>query len=201
MAHENLRFRLNLEDRKDYQPIMASQDYGTFYLVYVKITSYEKIQVDGQEKHKYLFDFKLQNFRGNITMGFVDDPNDKDTTFSLGRTKSNNRIFFGDFELVVKVAPFRVSPEINNVEFILDEPLQKDHIIRSKLGRMKPSKDLYLSDNPDKSRYLNPYRFSRDGDEYLEISTRVFETEHPFLEAAAGGVPGGICMPDLSLII
>ena len=87
---------------------MASQDYGTFYLVYAKITSYEKIEVNGVEKHRYVFDFKLQNFRGNITMGFVDNNEDEHKTFSLGRTNTNNRILFGDYELIVKVAPFRI---------------------------------------------------------------------------------------------
>jgi hypothetical protein len=201
MAHENLRFRLDLEDRKEYQPILASQDYGTFYLVYAKITSYEKVEVNGIEKHRYWFDFKLQNFRGCITMGFVDSNEDEHKTFSLGRTKSKNRILYGDFELVVKVAPFRVSSEITQVPLDLNEPLQKGHIIRTNLGRMKPPKELYLSEAPDEARYLNPYRFERDGDEYLEIATRHFGREVPFKEPAAGGVHGGICVPELSLVI
>ena len=201
MAHENLRFRLNVEDRNDYQPVLASQDYGTFYLVYAKITSYEQVETDGIQKHQYVFDFKLQNFRGNITMGFVDSNDDEHTTFSLGKSNTKNRILFGDYELVVKVAPFRVSSEITGVTFILDEPLEKGHIIRTNLGRQKPPKELYLSDNPDASRYLNPYRFSRDGDEYLELSTRIYGSGDPFKEPNAGGVPGGFCIPELTLVI
>jgi len=201
MAHENLRFRLNVEDREDYQPILASQDYGTFYLVYAKITSYEKVKMNGIEKHQYIFDFKLQNFRGDITMGFVDNNEDEHKTFSLGRTNTNNRILFGDYELVVKVAPFKISSEITGITFVLDEPLKKDDIIRTNLGRQKPPKELYLSDHPDESRYLNPYRFSRDGDDYLELSSRIYGSGDPFREPDAGGVHGGFCIPELTQVV
>ena len=37
MAHENLTFRVDLNERNEWQPIFGSQDYGTFYMVYIKI--------------------------------------------------------------------------------------------------------------------------------------------------------------------
>lgn len=201
MAHENLRFRINLNDYSDYQPILASQDYGTFYLIYIRITSHQKIKVDGIEKHKYMCDFKLQNFRGAITMGFIDDNEDEERTFDLGPSRSNDRIRYGDHELIVKVAPFRLSSEIFQEPLIVDKPLSRGDIIRTKLSRLKPPKDLYLSEEPEKSRYLNPYRFQRDGDEFQEIGMRVFGSEDPFKDPSDGGLPGGICIPELSLIV
>ena len=63
MAHEDLKFKIDLTNFKDYQPILGSQDYGTFYMIYMKIISYEKFtNVDGFEQHRYKFEFKIQNF-------------------------------------------------------------------------------------------------------------------------------------------
>lgn len=64
-------FILNDEDR--YQAIFASQNYGTFYVIYAKINF--KKQIINNEEVSVLdnIDFKLINYKGLINLGFLND--------------------------------------------------------------------------------------------------------------------------------
>ncbi|WP_299837164.1 hypothetical protein [uncultured Tenacibaculum sp.] len=61
-----------LNDNERYQAILASQNYGTFYVIYAKI-NFKKREING-EKVDVLdnIDLKLFNYKGLINLGFLD---------------------------------------------------------------------------------------------------------------------------------
>lgn len=65
MAHETLKFKVHLDDNENWQPITGSKHYGTFYMLYIKI----KNTFENDLGKYYCCDFKLQNYKGAITLG------------------------------------------------------------------------------------------------------------------------------------
>ncbi|MFY9244040.1 MAG: hypothetical protein WAO74_13555 [Polaribacter sp.] len=199
MAHENLKFKLDVNNQKDYQPILGSQDYGTFHMVYVRIKKYEIVtKTDGIKQHNYTCDFKIQNFIGNITIGFSKPK----PTINLGSSMNTDQDPI-DATIKLAIEPFSTKTVVKNVLVELAKPLSKGMILFTDFTRNKPGKKLYNPLKPEKSKFLNPYRFERDGEDYLEISQRTFGSGESFPEP--GGMdffyPRGFCVPNRSVII
>ncbi|WP_299245721.1 hypothetical protein [uncultured Aquimarina sp.] len=200
MAHENLKFSLNLNNQ-NWQPILGNQDYNTFYMVYIKFNQvYSEVNDFGVTEYKYDCDFRIQNFRGEITMGFSGSP-----LISLNENPVNpteeNRV---DVNIILKISPFNFNEIQEGVIFKLQRPIDHDFVLRTGLERHLPPSDVYNEEDPIKTNYLDPYRYRRDGDTVIEIGTRPYNSDEPFKSIADGGIgtPGlGICAPDLSTII
>ncbi len=195
MAHEFLKFKIDLNDKENFQPVLGSQDYGTFYMVYIQIKKYESFINDaGIEQHNYTCDFKLQNFIGDITIGFAE--NSPNITFPNANPKDPI-----DASLNIKVSPFNTNRCIKDRIIELEKPLSSGMIMQTTFERNSPPNSLYDPQKPGESEYLNPYRFIRDGEDYLEISSRVFPDTSPFPIPDASGYPRGFCVPNRSIII
>lgn len=195
MAHQFLKFKIDLNDNKNFQPVLGSQDYGTFYMVYIKIKKYKSFtNEDGFEQHNYTCDFKLQNFIGDITIGFAD--NAPEIKFPNSNPKDPI-----DASLNIKIAPFMVNPFIKDRVLELDKKLDKGFILETNFERKIPRPALYDSNKPNNSEYLSPYSFIRDGEDYLEIATRKFGTNDTFKPRKSMAGDGGFCVPNRSLII
>ena len=164
-------------------------------MVYVKIKEYEVLtNDDGFQQHNYTCDFKLQNFIGDITIGFAENfPN-----ITFPTPDVNDPI---DASLNIKVSPFNTNNLIKDRVIELEKPLSSGMIMQTTFERSNPPSNLYNPLKPEESEYLNPYRFIRDGEDYLEISSRVFPSNRPFPIPDAMGYPRGFCVPNRSLII
>lgn len=196
MAHEELKFKIDLKEKNDYQPILGSQDYGTFYMVYIRIIDYKSFTNDfGITQHNYTCDFKLQNFRGEVTMGFS---NQTPSINFIENPEVNDGI---DVVLNITVAPFSLNIELLNIVIETDKQIKQNMILETNFERKSPPADLYDPINPEKSKYLNPNRFIRDGEDFTEISTRKFGSDDSFPIPDSAGVRNGICLPNRSLII
>ena len=166
MAHEELKFKVEFDFNQDqYQPIYASLDYGTFYMIYADFVSdYEQVSPIGVKQYYYTCNFKLQNFRGDITIGFnnhvveIDPAKEPDV----------------DAYLKFQIRPFKVNEELKNVVILSTIPLKKGMVVQTKVTRKSPPRTLYDPFQPQNSAYLNPYRFERDGEDFDEISKRDF---------------------------
>ncbi|SNR15631.1 hypothetical protein [Tenacibaculum jejuense] len=194
MAHENLKFKLNLKDKTNFQPILGSQDYGTFYMVYIKIKKFEEFDnSDNFRQYNYHCDFKLQNFIGDITIGFGNSS--PKIEFST-QSNSDDHI---DAYINFSITPFDTNTEISKV-IELHKKLESGMILDSNYSRTPPNQNIYDPKKPEKSKYLNPYRFIRDGEDYVEISGRKFGTDEPFPIPDSMGEPVGFCVPKRILI-
>ncbi len=195
MAHENLKFRFNKDNHTDFQPILGSQDYGTFYMVYIKINSYNNVVNEfGYEEHKYNCDFKIQNFIGDITIGFGN---------TIPFISFNSNINENDpvhAAINFSIAPFSTDTSITERELSLQQPLQRGMILHTNFKRDSPPSDLYNPLKPNDSKYINPYRFKRDGEDYIEISGRLFGTNDAFPIPDNLAAPTGFCVPNRLII-
>ena len=197
MAHENLKFALQL-DRKDWQPIMGAQDYGTFYMVYIRIKNYQKQEEDGVSAHTYTVDFKLQNFTGPITMGLTGSPllSFEDITQTVDEKSQTTRWA----KIKIDITPFTVNNEIIDYKLIATEALSKGSPLAVIYNRQLPPAHIYNPNDLDNSVYLNPHAILRDGDDYMDIALRKNNSDQPFTQVIAGP-PFGICNPSHSIIM
>ncbi len=62
-----LTANVNLNDTNNYQLLLASQNYGTFYCIYGKLTITEGTKI--LEK----IDLKLKNYKGTCNVGFINN--------------------------------------------------------------------------------------------------------------------------------
>ena len=192
MAHEDLKFKIDLTNFKDYQPILGSQDYGTFYMIYMKIISYEKYtNADGFEQHRYQFEFKIQNFIGAITIGL------KKCQPELIPVLDQNPNDPVNFQLKLAITPFSTKKAVKYTE-VLDQPIKPEHILSTQYRRNIPGCDLYDENDFDDSRYLNPYQVVRDGDEYLKVCLKK-EDDDDCVDMNDMGGETGFCVPSRSV--
>ncbi len=176
MAHQFLKFRVQICDSdKDWQPIYASQDYGTFFVVYIKFT--EVIEnpdsLPGNFEASYKCEFKVQNFRGPVSIGL--------NGISELYTKVDDD-HFGVF-VKIKLKAFHFKEEFT------PEELPPPYMFTSKINRDKLLKTIVIMDLPDgmydknnpiSSNYLFPYKYERDGDTALELGRRPAGTDGMF---------------------
>ena len=198
MAHENLKFNVHLNtDHQDWQPIYASQDFDTFYVIYVKFTKIieDETKVPGDNKTQINCDFKIQNFRGAVSHGFLGAPEIK-----LPDNADDAKEFGLIIEVPLKAFHF-------NETSLKNAYLLKDKINRKKLLITRRSiqlpKGMYNQNNPIKSDYLFPYKYERDGNVAIELGRRPAKSNGDFQEFDENiGNPkfGSVCSPDTSKI-
>ncbi|AOW19534.1 hypothetical protein [Urechidicola croceus] len=196
MAHENLKFRLKIDLKDTWQPIYGAEHHGTFYMIYVKINKYEVIKNEyGIEVHSHNWDFRLQNYRGNITMGLVDTP-------SLKFSKDEKETQFGEIlNINLSVKPFIKNDIISNCNLNVEKVIPKNMIAVTNVMLLNPPIELYNPKDLDNSLYINPYSHFRDGDHFNEVSTRPVGSKDPFPTPEDMGFGKfGICMPDVCYI-
>ncbi|WP_420570879.1 hypothetical protein [Kordia sp.] len=205
MAHENLRFNLDTSSDK-YQPIFGNQELGTFFMIYMQIISYKQVEYSpGIITHSYEVKFKIQNFRGAITMGFNGVPTINSNTGH-------------DIQIKLPVSPFSSKAEI---PYIINstKKLEKGFTIDSIAVINSIPSNIANS-------YIDPRKFQRNGDTldavitldnderntFLENLERLDLNDTPKVEAAInkvisymsenlGGGGNGICCPRISVVI
>ncbi|WP_442847281.1 hypothetical protein [Leeuwenhoekiella sp. H156] len=198
MAHENFKFKLDLTDTSNWQPLLGSQDFGTFYMIYIKINKVE----DVQDSQNIDCDFCLQNFRGQITIGFAQKPelnipDEGDTEEQI------------DAYLNLSVEPFSLNHEIKNHTLKPKNRLVSDMVLATNIDVDIPNNTLYDPKRPDKSKYLDPSSFWRDGENYTQLSTRKYkigsDDQDDFQEPdrTNKGMLGrvGPCIPNRTLVL
>ncbi|RMB57389.1 hypothetical protein EAX61_11625 [Dokdonia sinensis] len=211
MSHQSLKFPLQLIENSDWQPIAGTQDHGTFYMIYIKFKSVKTEENNfGVEVQKIECDVRLQNFKGSITMGLVGNPTIQVLSPEERAAKVNT--FDPDAFIAITVAPFHKNDFIKNVILQTEYKLTAGMVIETKYQLQDPPQTIQDFDNnakkffdindPDNSAYVNPVYFERDGDEYLEIATKTWNTQQPFQSRSGiGGSPWGICFPNFSVIL
>jgi len=225
MAHEILKFKVQVDDIKNWQPIYGNQEHGTFYMVYIKFKSVE--QKEG--KYLYTVDFKLQNYVGSITMGFSGAPklkqlnpdeleankelikkeierinSERKTPLIENEVDAIYKVHQIDFQLEIPVKPFCNNFEYKSVSLdALSIPL-KGNVLNAKSDLGNPDPILY---NPDEEKalnslYINPYHYERAGDELTEIGRKSVNDGGDFTSVNTGGTyPLTICIPSRSFLI
>lgn len=189
--HEQLKFNLLPQNKDVWQPIVAAQAYGTFFCIYMQFCDITK---PGDTKDTHYCTFKIQNFRGPITLGLKKPvhvnadlkPNPKDPI---------------DFILEIGVQPFNLCQTIPVDKIDFKKEILKGHVLDAQYRLEPPPKFLYEKDNPNSSMYLNPYDYYRDGDTYLKVCLIDEDSGSNTCDDDKGGTAGGICDMTRSLII
>lgn len=187
--HENLKFNLVPANKDVWQPIIAAQAYGTFFGVYIQFCDVQSSSTS--DKHHCMF--KIQNFRGPITLGLKGPvqinadlkPNPKDPI---------------DFDIILGIEPFSLCSDIEVAELDFQKDFGNGMIVDVKYQLKDPPGFLYNKDDLNGSRYLNPYEYYRDGDNYLKVC---FKDEALGTDSCdeAAGTKGGICDMTRSIIL
>lgn len=163
MAHQNLKFQVNPKNCDVWQPIYGGQHHGTFYMMYIKIHKHEVIEGD-KLPHVYTCDFKLQNFRGAITMGLVEVKYNT-VTESVPELEDHGPIL----HIIVSVKPFHKNDEILGARIAMKKPIEDKLLAVIQTELENPKKEIFNPDDLDNSLYINPHTHFRDGDEYNEV--------------------------------
>ncbi|MDC7995774.1 hypothetical protein [Altibacter sp. HG106] len=206
MAHENLKFKLHLDDYQEWQPILGSQDFGTFYMVYIKFEKYENEENQfGVDEHRYTCKFRIQNFKGPVTIGFVGKP----TIGHADKIKTDDDIHV---YIDIQLGCF-VYNEYSENTIKLDKPIPRNRPLMTRytmrlpdsVTMMDTKQEFYNANDPMKSPFLYPYKYERDGDGAFELGRRPFDSNGDFETIPnpdqGGGGPYGICSPNTSWTI
>ncbi|QOD61488.1 hypothetical protein H9I45_03285 [Polaribacter haliotis] len=163
MAHHLLKFNLQPKVIGEWQPIVASQAFDTFYGVFVKFVKHE-LPTEDFKLHTYYCMYKIQNFKGAISMGFHSEP-DFRTTPGFGEDGEPY-----DFSFRIKLSPFNRDWETKIIKHHSENDLSiPNKIFESLVDIKNPPSFMYNSNEPDQSLYLHPDQYKRDGDSYLKI--------------------------------
>jgi len=207
MAHENLKFPLSLTKNDIWQPIYGAKHHGTFYMIYIMIKSYEAVENEFKKiEHIYNCDFRLQNYRGAITMGLTGT---KIPKFSTDTSEAK----LGEIlNLNLEVSPFKKNDYLKDIKLKLVKPITSKLVTVINVFIQAPPKLLFHPDdlkNPivffdakdlDNSIYLNPYTHKRDGDQYTEVAFRKAGSNDNFASPQEIGFEGmGFCLPDICI--
>lgn len=195
MAHENLKFPLNLKKNDTWQPIYGGQHHGTFYMIYIMIHNYEEIEVAKDQKaYNFECSFRLQNFRGAITIGLNDFRNHQ---FAVDESDENTENIL-NFNLEVK--PFKKNDHLNNIQILLEKPIESGLIAVFNVFITSPPDCLFNPKDLDNSTYINPYTHLRDGDQYIDVAFRRNGSEEQFRPPEdMGWGKYGFCIPDVCI--
>jgi len=217
MAHEALKFNVNVNDTKNWQPIVGNTDYGTFYMVYIKFAKMEEVD----NKYHYYAEFKLQNYDGNISIGFEGNPrlSELNEQEKLERENEIKDLIDGfhskpikeqqeilemhhvDFILEIDVMPFDTDYCINRLKLKSTTKILNGNVLETNCIRKTPNINMYKQTDPLNSKYINPYHYKRAGDEILEIGTRNRNSKEPFNYVGNSGTLLSRCNPSRSFLI
>jgi hypothetical protein len=187
--HENLKFNLQPNILNDWQPILSSQVYGTFYMVYIQFIKHEE-PTEEKNYHTYYCKYKLQNFRGAITIGFIDEP--RINVLPESQYDIKDPI---DYSFDIKISPFNNNCDTKILEHRLESKISiPNKIFNAEVLVADPPQFMYQKNNPDQALYLHPDQYKRDGEDYMEICYRKFGDEQwPCKDNEGFGRYPGIC--------
>ncbi|WP_299184579.1 hypothetical protein [uncultured Aquimarina sp.] len=217
MAHEALKFNVNLNDSQNWQPIVGCQHYGTFYMIYIKFDQLEK----QKDKYYYTCSFRLQNYNGPVTMGIVGEPEirvldddqlrkneeflrqnipgfDEMTEEEQQNTLDIHRI---DCELKIFTKPFHFNEKLLGYTLNPIKTELKGMTLNTSCEKEIPDSIYYNQAEPLKSDYLNPYHFRRIGDELLELGYKRYSIDEPFSGINNAGTLLSQCNPSRSYLL
>lgn len=195
MAHEQLKFKLHIDDNQEWQPIFGDQQLNTFYMVYIL---FEEVSEGLEEElglpmYKYKCKFRIQNFRGAVTFGFCGVPN---------LTQPNDSDEIGT-EISLDLCAFK-HEEYKEVVYKLDKPIDRNKLLKVD-SNIFIRKEFVDENDPINSDFLDPFKFRRDGNVAVELGQRKYNSGEAF-KAIPGlkliGTPKlGICAPSTSILI
>ncbi len=186
--HENLKFNLQPNILNDWQPIISSQLYGTFYMVYIQFIKHVK-PTEEKNYHTIYCKYKLQNFRGAITLGFIDEPRINATPEDDFNSKDPI-----DYKFDIKISPFNNNCDTKIIEHKIETDISTPNkIFNADVLVADPPKFMYIKEFPDEALYLHPDQYKRDGEDYMEITYKKFgDSEDENNQDGYGRYPG-IC--------
>ncbi|MFK8059969.1 MAG: hypothetical protein AB8B78_07755 [Polaribacter sp.] len=159
--HQKLKFNVSVKKLNEWQPIIATEYIGTFYMVYIKLC--ENIQ--GKDQNTSVkCKFYIQNYRGSIKMGLGDVNNIV--------LKPENRKKEGfDYTLEIPVIPFHhcnETEEEKNLVFPLGiKP--GNTIFETEIIHQELPKSIFNTDNLQNSKFIHPLYCFREGDNMNHI--------------------------------
>jgi len=205
MAHEALKFNVIVDNYKDWQPIVGNQDFGTFYMIYVK---FDKPTIQNG-RYKYFIKLKLQNYSGNITLGFEGNPRLIELSpAAKQRNVEKLKKLIPDFDTKTPEEQ-KYLLEIHRIDFQLDIWVRPFDTSKSLKGNVletnciigSPNSDLYNQNNPLSSKFINPYHYQRAGDEILEVGLRNINSDSDFVSVSGAGTLLTRCNPSRSFLL
>lgn len=177
--HENLKMRvdLSLKDNepkvKDWQPIVAKLDYGTFHMIYLKFHSYSPPIDDDINEHIYEVSFKIQNYQGAVTMGLVPNQTNNATENQIKTEKFH-------YQFPIFIEPFSCNEFLPKTELKFNRDICGCNIVLDvDVKVLPPPRLLFNSSDLNNSPYVDPEKFMRDGDSFFKISYRNIEEQVP----------------------
>lgn len=217
MAHEALKFNVLTENKTNWQPILGSQDFGTFYMIYIRFTKL----LYNSDKYHYYAEFKLQNYNGPITMGFESTPilyelkeedkrirNEQLKTLipkfeemSEEEKQKNLEEHRVDFRLDINVKPFDLDLELKESKLTGVSKVLQGGVLETNVTTVSPDGDLYNPKDLDKSKYINPKHYERSGDEYMLIGRKNKDSIEPFDYYGGIGTLLTKCNPSRSYLL
>ena len=168
--HQNLKFNLSLTKKQKWQPIMATEYIGTFYMIYIKIND---LIIDSNENIIGLkSQFYLQNYRGAIKMG-LNIGNSKNSGNNETKIYSIPRDFEKDgvhYEVPLSVTPFHNCDESAEIAIIFDNGIEINKtIFEVEVVYSELPQEIFNPSELDKSRYIHPLYCFREGDNMQHI--------------------------------
>ncbi|WP_103070794.1 hypothetical protein [Aquimarina sediminis] len=167
--HENLRFNLKLEKLNDWQPVIATEYIGTFYMVYIRFISTIKEHSGGE--HSAKCQFYLQNYRGPITFGL--DHSKKD---DFAAHKLSDDMF--DYRLNIPISIFEKNPDpdqakefegIPVVNLVFTSGLYEKNTIETEVIYRDPPSNIFNPHDLKNSKFLHPLYQFREGENIQHI--------------------------------
>ncbi len=219
MAHEALKFNVEVNNFDKWQPIYGGQDHGTFYMIYMKISEV----VEQDNKFHYYAEFKLQNFVGAVSIGFgghrtpelIELTNEAKNHRNkqlieimkgegISDSKEQSRLLEEhrvDFRLNLQVTPFDNDFHIPKTKLQGMSNNLVGNILETDCLRNSPPSELYDQKDPQKSKYINPYHYQRAGDETHVVGLRNLNSSDPFTHVGQAGTWLIKCNPTRSFLI
>lgn len=192
MAHQQLKFQVDPTKSEIWQPVLGGQAHGTFFMVYMKFHDFEEHNHDDNGNYFYKCSFKLQNYRGAITIGLADI--ERETIQSeVEELKDKGSIT----HIRVKVQPFKKNDLIPERVLMFSNKIEKEMLAVIQLELLNPPDSLFDSNDLDNSLYINPYTHFRDGDEFDEVARRKVGTTSWQSGSNMAGIGTGFCLPDI----
>lgn len=188
--HENLKMRFSFSLKKGndddknqliWQPIAGRVDHGTFYMIYMRYVSKNKNEIGGIVQYNYCFDFKIQNYEGAVTIGLKPTKKIDLKEFDPNRTEEKDTY---DFELPIVIEPFSANSELLNVSIpstvdLSSTELDVNILLQEPpIAIYNPSSEKTLQN----SEYVDPSRWLRDGEVFLEINYKDPNNTNTFKE-------------------
>jgi hypothetical protein len=174
---------------------MGDQEFDTFFMVYIKFVkvAVPKI-IDSKTFYEYSFKLKIQNYKGAVTIGFI---NNQELEL-MKRVKNEIKS-----KITLRLCAFHYNEE-EEINLISDRQIDKKWFLETRYDLFLPP-GMFNSQNTMHSTFLYPTKYRRDGDSYIELGEKLpgqqkfTPINDPLL--VAGRPPFGICSPRISKLI